>query len=767
MIFSSRGAIAACSRGLVFTATALGKVGSRDLNKHNILLAIMLATAASPAALAQSSPAAASVAPQAQAPAAEAEGDASAQVAEIVVTAQRRSENLQSVPISVTALTDAQLQSAGVFSTGSLPSLTPALTLADSVGFLEPKLRGVGNTSAGPGVENSVATYVDGVYIASSPATLLSLNDIDRVEVLKGPQGTLFGRNATGGLIQVVTKDPSQTFGGLADISYGNYDTTRTDLYLTGPITDKIAADLSVSAAHQGEGYMKDPLNGQELAKTGRDITVRSKWLITPSDRTTFRVSMDYEDLSSNDPTIVTIPGTFNAYTPPLNYVPWKEGLLDGGADRTMESGGVSLKADQDLGGVMLTSITAYRRLQLKEAFDADETPAPAIFRRYTQDDEQFSQEIQLTSSHSPSPLQWVIGAYYFHLDSGYDPTTDYHGAPLAPAAITTQVSSETESLAGYAQATYEILPKTNVTAGIRYTHESRTLDAATGTLSGVQTAPVPDALLIPLPHQSIDFNTPTWRLSIDHTFDNELMTYLSYNRGFKSGGYNTQSPTSPPYQPEYLDAYEGGFKSLLFDRKLRLNTSLFLYNYRDIQVNTLVGSTPIIYNGAAARIYGLDGDFEWVVGRDLSFNGGVTLLHDRFTDFPNAVVTIFRPNGSTTTGLGSATGNRLPFAPDAVINVGVDLKHDFSFGGIELSLQEQYNSGYYGSPDNFLKQADFDMLSGTLTYRPAGSSFYFSVFSTNMLNVHVAEFLNSATTGQTIAFGPPLLFGVRAGVKF
>ena len=735
--------------------------GETTMISRIALVSAMLAGGGlAPQAFAQTVPAPQPPAPQQAAPA------ASGEIEEIVVTAQRRSENLQSVPISVTALTASRLTSAGVLTTNALPELTPALTLADSVGFLEPKIRGIGNTSAGPGVENSVATYVDGVYISSAPGSLLSLSNIERVEVLKGPQGTLFGRNATGGLIQIVTKDPSHSFSGNADASYGNYDTSRVNFYTTGEITKRIAADIDMSLGHQGEGYILNPAHGKDIYKTDRDISLRSKWLLNIDDNTTARVSFDYENVASNDPVPITLPGTFNSYTAPLQYVPYNVAELNGGARHQIEAGGVSVRLDHDFGPITLTDIAAYRRTRLKEGFDADGTPAPAIYRTYTQNDEQVSEELQLTPSHK-GRLTWVAGLYYYHLDSGFDPFTDYHRAPLANSTTTMLVDSITESIAGYGQVTYEILPRTNITGGFRYTEESRDLNAASRVFSGVTTTPLPLASLNPLPHQTISFDTPTARFSLDHTFENDVLAYFSYNRGFKSGGYNTQTPTAPPFAPEYLDAYEGGFKSRLFDRKVRLNLSAFLYEYKDIQVNTFVGSTPIIYNGASAETYGLDGDFDWVVTRKLSFNGGLTLLHDRFTDFPNAVVTIVLPNGHTTTAPGNATGKRLPFAPDAVINLGADYKQEIPTGVLELSLQNQVNTGYYGQPDNFIKQKAFDMLNATLTYRPSGGRYYASFFATNILNEHVRDFINSSTTGQTVAYDPPFLFGGRVGVNF
>jgi iron complex outermembrane receptor protein len=689
---------------------------------------------------------------------------AAGQIEEIMVTAQRRSENLQSVPISVTAISSSRLEDANVTATNELPSLVPSLVLANSVGFLEPRIRGVGNSSAGAGIENSVAVYVDGVYYSSSPGSLLSLYNIQQIEVLKGPQGTLFGRNATGGLIQITTKDPSESFGGKADISYGNYNTVHGDLYVTGPITSNLAADLAVSVGHMGEGYGTNTNTGQDVYKTDRDISARSK-LLWDLGATKIRVSFDYNDIVNNDPEPKEVPGTYSSFIPTLlSYrSPW-DVQLNGDLSREIKTGGASIRADHDFGGLTVSSITAYRKTQVNNGFDADGTPAPAIFRSYIANDDQYSQEFQVSSTSS-GKFQWVAGAYLYYLSSGYVPDhvfTDVHGAPLPAQRLTTDVDSITKSVAGYAQGTYEILPATHLTMGIRYTYEDHELAATLGTFG-----PGDAATITPLADQKIEFHTPTWRASLDHQFTDDLMGYLSYNRGFKSGGFNGQAPTQGAYKPEDLDAYEVGVKTTLFDRSLRLNTAAFLYNYRDIQVNTFVGATPIIYNGARARIYGLDGDFDWVVNQHVSFNGGITLLHDRFTSFPNAVVTVVLPNGHTSTVEGSATGNRLPFAPDAVFNLGVDLKQDVAGSMVDLSIQNQYNNGFFGQPDNYLRQDAYDMLGATLSVKPRGTRITVSAYANNLLNKAVADFLSSGTTGQTIAFDPPRTYGIRLATEF
>ena len=236
-------------------------------------------------------------------------------IEEIVVTAQRRSESMQDVPVAVTAITAARLEGMGIQSTEDLGELTPGLSVPVSSGYFQPHLRGVGTSSTGAGIENPIALYVDGVYIANPPSAFLSLNNIERIEVDKGPQGTLFGRNATGGLIQIVTRDPQQTTHLDTDVSYGNYGDLIGRLYATTGLTNDLSADVAVRYEHQKDGYGHNFFDGTEVGDLPHDLTVRSKFLYEPTSDTQMRLTLDYEDRASTIGELhlgAQYPGTFN-----------------------------------------------------------------------------------------------------------------------------------------------------------------------------------------------------------------------------------------------------------------------------------------------------------------------------------------------------------------------------------------------------------------------------------------------------------------------
>ena len=689
-------------------------------------------------------------------------------IGDIVVVAQRRSENLQRVPIAISALPEERLEAANITSTAQLTNVTPAITLNATVGFLLPRIRGIGNSAAGPAVENSVATYVDGVYIASAPGTLLDLNNVARVEVLKGPQGTLFGRNATGGLIQVITKDPSSTFHGEANVGYGNYNTAVGDAYLTGPITTGLSADLSVSGRYQGDGWGKNLFTGTDVYRVHGSFSARSKWLLSVDEATKLRLSFDVMREVSSIPSPGLLGGTaaaayVDAAGKPIviNTKPRDLFTNDDPLHKTL-SWGASAKFDHDFGGVTLTDIAAYRQMRLDQAFDADGSPTPLYYQTYAQHDAQFSEEFQLASS-SHGPFQWIIGAYYFDLTSDWNPLRTAIGPNASRGASVNRVFLTTRSVSGYAQATYSITTDTRLTGGFRYTTE-------TGTLEGNTTAVAASgaATTSALPTGSFDSNTPTWRVALDHDFAPAVMGYLSWNRGFKSGGFNGQAPTQAPYQPETLDAYEAGLKSTLFDRRLRVNIAAFLYNYRNVQVNTFQGAIGVIYNGAKARIYGIDADVDVAITDRLSLTGGAVALHDRFVDFPLAQIA--RPNGNGTVAIvpGPATGNRLPFASDFNGTLGFVYRARLTDNlATDFAISNLYSTGFFTQPDNYLKQNSYVNTNASVNVKVADNRFNVKLWVSNLFDKNVLTIASASSSFQFASYAAPRTFGISLGTRF
>jgi iron complex outermembrane receptor protein len=687
------------------------------------------------------------------------------QVDEIIVTAQRRSQRLQDVPIAITALGSDQLASIGAADIADLNQVVPGLQIQAATGFVVPRIRGVGTTALGAGLENSVGVYVDGVYFASQTGSLLSLNNVERIEVLRGPQGTLFGRNATGGLIQIVTRTPSQDFAANASVGYGNYDTFTADGYLAGGLSPNVAADIAVHYATQGDGYGTNQLTGRDVNRIDSDLAIRSRLRITPTDRTTIDITGDYLRRSGSAfNSVHLVPGARAAGTG-LTFTgrPWDvNSNIE--PDVRLEGWGVSARIEQEIGAVRLTSITAYREGTARTIFDADLTQAPASSVDILQDDEQFSQELQLSSA-TQSRIQWVLGLYYFHANGGFDPAIVNTALPFPPFAVTLVTRDEvgTDSFAAYGQATVPLGARTALTLGARYTTEKRTLD-------GVSAGPPPFFAPTPFSY-SRRFDAPTWRVALEHRLTDDVMVYASYNRGFKSGGFNAANPFSPvvQFRPEFLDAFEVGFKSEWFDRRLRFNAAVFYYDYRDIQVSKFIAPAVNYVNGAGAEIYGLDLELEARVTRNLTLSAGLSLLHDRFTSFPDAdfYLPLATPPFGNQVVTGSAAGNRLPLTPDATFNLAAHYELPTSTGTWLADLGYYYNSGWYGQPDNVLRQDDYDRMDAAIGWRSSNDRFTVRVWGKNLGNRAVASALVASNTGSQIQYEPPRTYGVTLGVNF
>jgi len=673
---------------------------------------------------------------------------------EIVVTAQKRAQNLQDVPIAITAVEPERLESAGITKMQDLSAAVPGLQILNIAGNLTPRIRGIGAGFTSVGVESPVATYLDDVYYSYGADISFDVADVSQVTVLKGPQGTLFGRNATGGVLQVTTRGPSQDFGGSIGVSFDNYLTAKVNGFVTGGLSDQVAASLSASYTHQGKGYGKNIATGNDIYKIDKSVALRGKIRADIGDSTTILMSADYNERSGPQAAVFRpFPG-WNISNPAPTY-PTRAWDANNFADpeNDYSGGGGSVTLTHDFGFAEFKSVTAYRDSQSRYFFINQ--PSSLITRTFIveEDSNQFTQEVQLVSP-SRGPLTWAIGAFYIQADA--DAVTTVNFLDPVTAATTLQVfvpgSQKTESLAGFAQATYEILPTTRLTGGIRYTWEKKKFVGQ------------PD----------YTFEKPTWRLSLDHDFADGILGYISYNRGVKSGGFSIRAPGSAPFEPEKLDAYEAGIKTELMDRTVRLNLAGFYYDYQNIQVTQYVpaGTGTAILNGAAAELYGIDAEIEARLSDTVRVFGGANWLHAEYSDFRNAPINtpVPGPGGSFTNTVapGDATGNDLSYAPHFTYTLGVDLTVPTSAGEVVFNVTDAYNSGFYSEPDNRLKQGSYHLLNASIRWTSEDEKYTARLFVNNILDEAVAsQFLSFAAGFIGDYSNPPRVIGGSFQVKF
>jgi iron complex outermembrane receptor protein len=677
---------------------------------------------------------------------------------EVVVTAQQRAERSQDVPIAIEAFSAEQLSNAGVMNVQDLDIVTPGLNYGNVVGYAQPHLRGIGTTASGPAVENPVATYVDGVYYASMIGSLLNLVNVADVEVDKGPQGTLFGRNATGGLIQIKTLTPQQDFSGTAGVTYGNYNTWGATGYVTGGITPKIAADLSFYFQDQVDGFGRNYYTGQNVNWTS-DLALRSKWLWTPFAAASGTLALDFEE-THDAPALSPAPGTLALGGQPVSPQNLNGVFQPFG---TIKQGGVSFDWQQNLGFGQLRSITAYRRGIFDSAFDGALTPIPelALNIHIREPEEQFSQEIRLLSN-AATRISWVGGLYWYQADAREAPV-QAAGGLLSPLASTNTYPDQ-KSLSGamFGQVTAAVTPATHLTLGARYTVERRNFHTS-GALISDDGSTIPESA--PDVHQV--YSKPTWRVSLDHQLASDQMVYASYNRGFKSGGYNNELLPTTAYAPEVLDAYEVGAKSEWLNRTLRVNTSLFFYDYKNIQAVRYPAGLLEVYNGASAQLYGLDLDAQCKVTNVLIFSGGLELLRSKYTSFPQADYTVPADGGGTIFETFDATGKRLAQAPGVTLDVSADYSVPVPVGIFAVNVTYGYNSGWDAEPDNRLHQPAYSLVNTQLSLTSKGRRNNVKIWGHNLSNSQYAQSLASQANGDYIQYAPPRTFGVTFEHRF
>lgn len=721
------------------------------------------------------------------------EGGAGA-LEEVLVTAQRREENLQDVPIAVTAVSADTLAKAGVADTFDLKAVAPSLNFSTSVGgFGLPRIRGIGSTGTGPGIENPVAVYVDGVYIASSTGALTSLSDIEQVAVLKGPQGTLFGRNATGGLIQITTKKPSHDFTGDVQATAGNYGTYGGSGYLTGGLSESLAASAAFKYEDRSEGYGINTQTGNEIM-TQESYSGRAKLLWELSDDTSATLSGDVSQVDAVTPAFRPLTRNVRG-----NFAAGGERDIDSDFDPLLESEqyGASLEIRHDFGGMELMSLSAYRQMELHVRFDPDGTTedewaavpgrnAPPLGFSHgfvidnTQNDTQFSQEIQLLST-GESAFKWVVGAFYMSGEGEYDPARTINafqtaGTATIPAGrYTDLVAQQTlDSYAAFAQGTFALGAATNLTAGIRYTHDEREASGirltyeATGQPVATQTAPQGI-----VENYEDTFPRATWRLALDHRFSPDVMGYVSYNRGFRSAAFVTQNiglttaAQNKVLKPEIVDAYEVGLKNDLADGRVRLNAAAYYYDQENVQVMQIQNGIQTVYNADGAEIYGADADVIALVTDRFTVTGGVNYTHARYTDFTNASITVPQASGGNLLTTGDASGNRLQNVPDWTASLGLSYGIPTAIGDVTVFANYYRNDGWPADPDNRVNQEAYSLLDASVGWRSSNEKLSVSLWGKNLTDEFYFQQLGASNFSDNGVQAAPRTYGATFGVHF
>ena len=617
------------------------------------------------------------------------------QVAEVIVTAQKREERLLDVGLPVTSVGTEALRSQRITSTVDLAASVPAMDVKQNIPGAQAivTVRGVGLNDFSSTNNSTVGVYVDDVFLASFAEMDLNLFDLDRIEVLKGPQGTLYGRNSTAGAINVISAAPSLSgASALVALTAANFDRYEAEAWGNLPVSDQLAVRLSGKFVKQDEGYWFSRVLNRDLGR--QDIAQgRAQLLWRPDAGTTVKLKLEAERNHSEIGvgkffgTISTTPGlACPDFANPAHCVD-SHGYTDVTSDPfrgdwnhlapyRVHQWNATLHVDHDLGFARLTSVTGY--IDFKRSFYIDADAAPTTDAEFNQNDKvrQFTQELRLDGG-AANRFTWLVGVYYSWdrvrtLAPGY--LRDIFNTDVLITA-----DQKTESRAIFGQAEWTFAPRTKLVTGLRYTDEDRSYVGGTTDLNplgfsflcfvvGACRLGAPGSHVLSFADASLHDSNWSWRFGLDHKPNEDTLLYAFVARGVKSGGFfngiTTNSFALAPYAPEELTDYEIGFKTRLLDRALQLEASAFWYDYKDLQTQTFtnVGAVSLIKLGNVpkATVKGLDAQATWVPVRGLTLGAGLGLLHAELGSFATAgpMGVILVPKG-----------NKLPNAPETTFN--------------------------------------------------------------------------------------------------
>jgi iron complex outermembrane receptor protein len=741
---------------------------------------------------------------QTPAPAAPAAAN-SDELAEIVVTANHREENNQAVPIAITAISGDAATKLGVTNLESLGDSVPGAVFERQSNGSIPFLRGVGNPNSTSGDEPSVATYVDDVYLPFPGAGTSNYNSIDRIEIEKGPQGTQFGRNATGGVIQIHTKDP--TPDPVLDVSagYANFDTYSASMYASSAIAPNLSANIAGYWSRQYDGWGHNLTTGDPSYRSW-DTGGRVKFLWTPSDTTSVLVAFD------QDVTVLEEGLDYRAFagTESEGGVPAPSGFYDYYSPfddhGKLTTYGFSAKVTQDFGWSSLVSISAFRHSEDPAIYNLALGNGPfSELVHIVGKDDTYTQEFRLLSPSS-GKLKWSTGLFYFNDTARYDPLNIEVVA--ADLNLNNNGIQRTASYAAFADATYEVLPATHVTAGIRYTEDYR---KAQGNLE-IDGGLVPTGALgpgAPGGTGSTLFSDYSGRAILDHYFTDDIMAYAGWNRGFKSGLYNLAFVTgsiNPPVKPEIIDSFTAGEKAEFLDHKLRVNTEGFYYNYSNIQVQEVVANASQTTNAAGAKIKGVDVDITALPMERLTVTTNFEVLDGYFTNFPNGAYNVYNPIGGgdctlapnnlcgltpgspylpphfvpgtgTTPASWNLEGNKTPNSPHFSATFSARYTVPTSYGPVDMNIALNHTGDYFFQADNGRgqqppsmidnnKQPTLNLVNASVGWTSA-DNWSVRLWGRNLTNIQYYSFGFETAPATQYSAAPPRTFGVTFSKHF
>ena len=696
-----------------------------------------------------------------------AQADGPVQIDELIVTAHKRAENIQDVPAAITAISGAALQERGVASPVDLQFVVPSMQAGKLLGQTAITIRGVGLNQGSPGV----AIHVDGVYQPRPSMGDLAQTDIERVEVLRGPQGTLYGRNANGGAINFITQAPSDQLEGYVLGSYATYNETRLQGVINAPFGDRVRSRLVIDRWDRDKGFVKNVLpNGQDVDK-GQTLAARLRVQADLLENLTFDLGLT--GLHGEGPTsyftLYNVPTAgaqaVNPYltgaTVPLE--PRRIAANDPiGAERDFAS--ASGTFTWDLGDFQVKSITAYQRLADHEVRDDDSINVSAFPSERTARSRTVTQELNIGGQ--VGPVTAVVGAFYMR-DSAFDQL--HYDFPLGifplPAGSSLDhlsMRTMTKSKAVFGDATWNLTDRARIVAGIRFSEDKITQTQRTLLSFG----PTPPFASCPLRTNDVTYKSTTPKIGAQFDVSDDSNVYATYSKGFKSGGWNLYACDNG-FEPEKVTSYEAGWKNRLLDNTLIVNASVFYYDYTDLQLSQVVGLVRLIKNAPAAKVKGLEVEAVWKPEEHWTFNANASFLDAKFTEFSNI------DSLDPALGTQNVKGHYLNNSPKVSSNVGVAYKTDpLNVGGrLTARADVSYRSKIYFREFNNAQDAQkaYTIVNAALIWDSPEEKYRVRLYATNLFGEDYLVQMDSSDNfgSRFVAWGSPRQVGLELKANF
>lgn len=700
--------------------------------------------------------------------------DASGGLEEIVVTARRTEERLQDAPVSVTAFSASAMERLGIDSVADIARRAPGLQYGDfgDVKLSPTSLRGIVGSAGSAGADPAVGYYVDDVFVGQGAGANLDLYNIARVEVLRGPQGTLFGRNTVGGVISITSERPGDALQTSAQATFGNYDYHRIGASTSGPLSENVSAGISGVLVERG-GTSDNVVLNRDVNTIG-SYSLRGALDIDLGRNTSLQLNADYrnvdqeplafETLRYNDASLFT--ALLDGAALPRNDDPYDRIVYTDSENREeLEAWGVSAKLTTQLGGATLTNILSYRAHDYFSRVDTDRSALQLAYDGDPEDVWRASEELRL--NWTSGAFSWLAGVYFYHQDSsnqsfieiGPDLAALFGDPSLTGALAGSDANMTVTSSAAFGSVTWAMTDRFDITVGGRYVRDEKEIDytqddplfllGGTGSVSG-----------------SESWSEFTPNLNMRYRFSPNVMSYLTISRGFKSGGYNDAlgDANGIAFDPETLWNYEIGLKTELFDHRLIANVALFYMDWQNIQITQDNPITPvfdpIILNGGAAHSQGIEIEIQAAPTDNLLIGANLALLDAGFDDGT-------LPNGQPL--------NRIPLAPEYTASANAEYHWPIeNLGAVTFAGEYLMRGESYLTVDNSDqgRVEPYELFNARISFEPSNENWRISLWGENLTDevykTRLFDLYNQTLVGQSfIVLGEPRTYGVEFRVSY